>query len=152
MTSILKRLSGALAAVVFAVAIVAAPSAGALPATTVVTGVVTKGGTPVGGAAVSVECKGHTSSDTTDASGSYLVAFSAGDCPFGSTVKVTAAKGDMSGKASGTVRGETTKLNIAVVNVEIPEYGLLGGLLASGAGIGAIAFIRRRASGSEMSA
>jgi len=122
----------------------ASAKVGATPATTDVTGVVTKNQTAVPGAMVTVTCKGNTQGDTTDGFGSYLVTFSTADCPFGSTVKVVAQKGGESGVASGTVTGVTTKLNLAIVNVEIPEYGLLGALAAGGAGIGLIAVTRRR--------
>jgi len=75
------------------------------------------------------------------------VIFTTAQCPFGSTVSVLAKKGSESGTATGTAQGITTKLNVAIVNVSIPEYGVIGGLLAGGAGIGAIAFARRRSAG-----
>lgn len=116
----------------------------ATPPTTDVTGVVTENHVPVAGATVKVICNGHTQWDTTDAHGSYLVTFPAGDCPFGSTVKVIAEKNKKSGVASGTVRGITTKLNLAIVNVSIPEFGMFGAVAAGGMGIGTIAYLRRR--------
>jgi hypothetical protein len=121
-----------------------AGSALAAPAKTDVTGVVTENHVPVVGASVTVLCNGHTETDTTDAQGSYLVTYLVADCPFGSTVKVTAHKGSKSGVASNTVRGITTKLNLAIVNVSIPEYGAIGALIAGGTGIGVIAYMRRR--------
>jgi hypothetical protein len=60
------------------------------------------------------------------------------------TVKVTAEKNGKTGVATGTVQGITTKLNLAIVNVQIPEWGLIGAITAGGAGIGMIAFMRRR--------
>ena len=42
------------------------------------------------------------------------------------------------------MQGITTKLNLAIVNVSIPEYGMIGGIMAGGAGVGMIAFARRR--------
>src|SRR6266496_6035991 len=119
-------------------------AAQALPPETDVTGVITSHGNPVVGATVTVTCRGFVRTDTTDANGSYLVSFTTAQCPFGSTVKVMAKKGTMTGSSSGTVQGITTKLNIAVVNVSIPEYGWLGGLIAAGTGVGAIAYTRRR--------
>ena len=115
------------------------------PALTEVTGVITDNNLdPVPGANVTVTCNGHMASDTTDAAGSYRVSFPAGDCPFGTTVKVMAQKGGMSGMASDTVRGITTKLNLAIVNVSIPEYGLIGMISAAGVGLGLIAYTRHR--------
>lgn len=120
-------------------------SAMAAPSQTDVTGVVTESQTPVAGATVTGTCNGNIEVDaTTDAAGSYLLVFPIADCPFGSTVKVVAKKGGKSGVASGTVQGITTKLNLAIINVSIPEYGLMGTLLAGGAGIGLIAYMRRR--------
>lgn len=138
-----KILSGMLIAV-FVVAGTASAKVGAEPPTTAVTGVVTKNQTAVANADVSVQCNGHTEMDTTDNKGSYLATFAAADCPFGSTVKVVAKKGGESGVASGTVQGVTTKLNLSIVNVEVPEYGLISALTAGGIGIGLIAYMRRR--------
>lgn len=138
-----KLILGIFVAVIASASLVSG-SANATPPQSDVTGVITENQTAVAGATVTVLCNGHTEVDTTDAHGSYLVTFPAGDCPFGTTVKVTAKKGDKSGVASGTVQGITTKLNLAIVNVSIPEYGMIGGIFAGGAGIGMIAFARRR--------
>lgn len=134
----------ALLAVVVASTGVLSATAGATPPQSDVTGVITENQVAVAGATVTVLCNGHTEVDTTDAAGSYLVTYPSQDCPFGTTVKVTAKKGDKSGVASGTVQGITTKLNLAIVNVSIPEYGLIAGILAGGAGIGMIVYARRR--------
>ncbi|HEU5187537.1 MAG TPA: hypothetical protein VFT87_03470 [Candidatus Saccharimonadales bacterium] len=139
----MKRLVIGVMVAAFAVLGLASPVVAA-PAETAVTGVVTENHVPVAGATVSVLCNGKTEFDTTDAAGSYLVHFVSADCPFGTTVKVTATKGGKSGVASDTVRGMTTKLNLAIVNVSIPEYGLIGMLVAGGVGVGVIAYMRRR--------
>lgn len=138
-----KLFFGILVAVLVSVGLTSA-SVSAAPPTTAVTGVVTEAQMAVPGAMVTVLCNGHTETDTTDAHGSYLVTYLSADCPFGSTVKVTAKKGNKTGVASGTVEGKTTKLNLAIVNVSIPEYGLIGAVTAGGAGIGMIAYMRRR--------
>lgn len=138
-----KIMLGLFTAVVSSAGLFAA-SASAAPPTTDVTGVVTKNQMAVAGASVTVLCNGNTETDTTDAQGSYLVTYPSGQCPFGSTVKVTAVKGGASGVASGTVTGVTTKLNLAIVNVSIPEYGTIGAILAAGTGIGFISYMRRR--------
>ncbi|HSX01981.1 MAG TPA: hypothetical protein VLI05_01560 [Candidatus Saccharimonadia bacterium] len=121
-----------------------AANAGATASQTDVTGVVTAHQVAVANASVRVTCNGHTQTDATDTHGSYLVVFPVSQCMFGDTVIVSARKGSMSGVTSGTVRGITTRLNLAIVNVSIPEYGLLGALAAGGAGIGLIAYKRRR--------
>jgi len=134
----------ALLAVVVASAGTLSASVGATPPQSDVTGVITENQVAVSGATVTVLCNGHTEVDTTDAQGAYLVTYAWADCPFGSTVKVSASKDAKSGVASGTVQGITTKLNLAIVNVSIPEYGLIGGILAGIAGIGMITCARRR--------
>ena len=138
-----KKILTMLAAVVASAGLVTT-SVGATPATSVVTGVITDNSVAVAGASVTVLCNGNTETDTTNAQGSYLVTYPSGDCVFGSTVKVTAVKGGHSGVATGTVQGITTKLNLAIVNVSIPEYGLIGAGIAGSLGIGLIAYSRRR--------
>ncbi len=137
-----KLIIGAFVATFIAIGVSA--SAMAAPAETDVTGVVTENQVAVAGALVTVTCGTKTEFDTTDAFGSYLVHFVSADCPFGSTVKVVATKAGKSGVSSGTVQGITTKLNLAIVNVSIPEYGLFGTILAGGAGLGLITYMRRR--------
>ena len=144
--SIMKKILFSLLAVgaILMGGLLPAQSASALPAETDVTGVITDAGVPVAGATVTVKCGAFTKMDTTDAFGSYLVSFTFAQCPPGSTVTVTAMKGAKTGTKTGTVIGVTTKLNIGLVNVDIPEYGIIGAAIATGAGIGAIAFTRRR--------
>lgn len=144
MGNIKKRVIG-LAVGIFTISVLGPANVNAAtPGHTDVTGVVTHQHMALANASVNVLCNGQTLTDMTDSHGSYLVSFLATDCPFGSTVKVTGQKDGMSGVSSGTVRGVTTKLNLAIVNVEVPEYGLVGGLAASGAGLGMIAYLRRR--------
>jgi hypothetical protein len=128
----------------FVAALVPLKTAHALPAETDVSGVVTEGGVTVAGATVTAKCGATTKMDITNASGTYLVSFTFAQCPPGSTVTVTAKKGTHSGTATGKVVGLTTKLNVGLINVSIPEYSWIGGVIATGAGIGAIAFTRRR--------
>jgi hypothetical protein len=142
----MKRLAIGVFVAAFAVVGLSGPVMAASPETDV-TGVVTENQVAVDGATVTALCNGHTEVDTTDTFGSYLVHFVSTDCQFGSTVKVTAVKDGKSGVSSGTVQGVTTKLNLAIVNVSIPEYGLIGTLIAGGAGIGLIAYMRRRQQG-----
>jgi hypothetical protein len=146
-----KLLTSALLAVFMSVGLLSG-SVGAVGNTpqTEITGVVTENHVAVSGAMVTVLCKGNTKTDTTDAFGSYLVSFDSVDCPFGVTVKVTAEKDGKTGVRSGTVQGITTKLNLAIVNVPIPEYGLIGSLTAGGAGLGMIVYRRRRQQQAQM--
>jgi len=138
-----KLLVGVLVAVFMSVGAASGTASASAPQTDI-TGVVTENHVAIAGANVTVECNGNSQMDTTDAFGSYLAVFPIADCPFGVTVKVTAEKNGKSGISTGTVQGITTKLNLAIVNVSIPEYGTIGALLAGGAGIGMIAYTRRR--------
>lgn len=142
-TGMKKLLTGLLVAL-FASASITTATAHAAPPQTSITGVVTENQMSVAGASVTVVCNGHTETDTTNAQGAYLVNYLSADCPFGVTVKVTATKDGKSGVKSGTVRGITTKLNLAIVDVEIPEYGIIGALAAGGTGVGMVYYIRRR--------
>jgi hypothetical protein len=140
----MKKLILGLFVAVFVSAGVATAGVQAADPQTDVTGVITENHVAVAGANVTALCNGHTQTDTTDAWGSYLVIFTTTECPFGSTVKITAEKDGKSGVTTGTVQGITTKLNLAIVNVSIPEYGLIGTALAGGAGLGLMAYMRRR--------
>jgi hypothetical protein len=143
-----KLILGALATILTAVgfATVSADAVPFMPPQTDVTGVITKNHSTVAvaGATVTGDCNGHMMSDTTDAHGSYLLVYPTTMCAFGDTIHVTATDGSLSGANSGTIQGITTKLNLAVVNVDIPEYGLIGAIAAGSAGIGLVAFTRRR--------
>jgi len=140
----MKKILLGLAALFVSIGVVSTSAAAATPPQTDITGVITENHVAIANADVTVLCDGHTQMDTTDAFGSYLAVFPIGECPFGVTVKVTAVKDGKSGVATGTVQGITTKLNLAIVNVAIPEYGLVGAITAGGAGIAMIAYMRRR--------
>jgi hypothetical protein len=128
--------------------VVAVPiSASAMSPSTMVSGTVKSGSTALAGANVSVTCNGNVQTDTTDASGGYLVGFAASDCPAGSVAHAVATSGSQSGTGSGAVKQDgSDKLNVAVadVNVGLPEMGtLVGGVAAIGAG-GAFMVTRRK--------
>lgn len=137
-----KILAGALAAGVLAWGL--APTAQAAPAQSDVTGIITDNHAAVADAKVTVTCNGKERVDKTDASGAYVVTFLKAHCDFGSVVKVVAQKDGKSGVSSGVMQGVTTKLNLAIVNVAVPEFGALGFVAAGTAGAGLMAYMRRR--------
>lgn len=111
---------------------------------------------PVAGATVTGECyssNGSISSGDpvlTNTDGTYCAGMVwTGDPPIecldGDTVVVTAEKDGASGTSSGIVHGGMVgNLNIAVVNVWIPEFSTVtAGIALIGAGMGFI-FLRRR--------
>lgn len=139
---VVKLVTGVLVAGVVSLSVATGASA-ATPAISEVTGTVTENQAAVAGADVTVTCNGQTKMDTSDNWGSYRVDFPKGDCDFGSTVKVVATKNGKSGVASGTLQGITTKLNLAIVNVSVPEMGTMGLVVAGVAGLGFM-YMRRR--------
>jgi len=116
----------------------------AASAKTDISGVVTNNGHTVAGAKVTVVCDNHSKKDTTDANGSYLVQFPAANCPDGSKATVVATKGGLGGVNSKNVTAQTTKLNVAIVNVSLPEFGVVAGIGAAVVGGGAVVAIRRK--------
>lgn len=136
-----STLIGLVGAVVFPAA-----STFAATGTTNVFGTVTGGGSPISGANVSVECNGNIQTDSTDADGGYLVQYTLTECPNGETANVSATKGSNSGSNSGKVNKQNSKLNVAMVdvNIALPEMGVVtGGIATLGAG-GALLLTRRK--------
>ncbi|HEY8999169.1 MAG TPA: hypothetical protein VIM53_02525 [Candidatus Saccharimonadales bacterium] len=112
----------------------AAPTTGAK---TSVSGVIDNNGKPVKGAHVTVVCNNYSRSTKTNNAGQYSVTFAKGQCAVGDTVTVVASKGGKGGVSSGKVTADTMKLNVVIVNVALPELGLVtgaGAVLTAGAG------------------
>ena len=142
--SIKKLIMAFLATIGIAIAMPIA--AMAAPAQTDVTGTVTNSGHPVAGAHVTVTCNGHSRNTITDSKGAYLVIFSQLQCPTGKTATASATKKHVgSGSNTGSVNSAgNDKLNIAIINIALPEFALLTGIGAAIAGGGAFLAIRRR--------
>lgn len=114
---------------------------------TVISGVVTdssKGGKPVRHARVTVVCNNHAKTTTTDKNGAYSVTFKPGQCGVGSKVTVVATKSGSGGVSTSTVTAGTIKLNVAIVNVSLPEFGIITGFAGGAAAVAAFFVIRRR--------
>jgi len=138
-----KRISLFVATLLTVVAVPAASFAANV--VTNVTGHVYENGIGVGGAKVTVVCNGNDKKTTTDASGAYVVTFNKDKCPDGSKATVVATKGSKGGANSGPVSPNGSDLlNIAMVNVDLPEFGLVAGIGATLIGGGAFLVIRRR--------
>lgn len=116
----------------------------ALAAQTNITGTVTNNGNPVAAANVVVVCNSNSRSDDTDTSGGYLVQFTAAECPSGKNATVVATKDNKGGTNSKTVTAQTSKLNVAIVNVALPEFGVVAGMGAAVIGGGAFMVIRKK--------
>ena len=135
-----KKIATIVAALSLLVTFAVPSIASAAPTTgtkTNVSGVIMNNGAPVKGAHVTVVCNNYARSTKTNNAGQYSVTFGKGQCPVGDTVTVVASKGGKGGVNSGKVTTGTVKLNVAIVNVALPELGLatgVGSLFAAGAG------------------
>ena len=130
--------------VIFALAPAVASAATLDPPKTTVSGIISNNGKPVRGARVTVVCNGRARTARTNKNGEYLVNFNKGQCPIGSKVTVVATYKGEGGVNSSTVTAGTVKMNVAIVNVALPELGLItgfGGLAVAG---GAFFVVRRR--------
>jgi hypothetical protein len=95
--------------------------------------------TPVANATVDVYCRdNHKGPITSLSDGSYYTSYNCEQCALGDAVTVYAFKGPASGNSVGTVYSWTPSIDVAVVNVSIPEFGVIA---ASVAMIGAFAGI-----------
>lgn len=154
MTNAVRSLKSILisGAIALALVVLALPAfASAAPATnpprTEVTGYVTdatNSNAPLSGASVTVVCNSNTQNDISDGDGAYLVSFLAADCPVGSSITVSAVKDSMSGSSAGTASKVTTKLNVAVIDVAVPELGTVAAISAMAVAGGAFVYSRRR--------
>jgi hypothetical protein len=137
--------------VISTLAVMAIPlgSASALTNVSDVTGHVSINGQDVSGASVDATCKTASATGTTGSNGDYNVVLSPSDvCGPNDVVTVVATKGSASGQSSAKLSNyyadDNVSLNVALVNVSLPEMGIL---TAAGAGIigaGAFMVIRRR--------
>ena len=138
------------AALAFALTVLAVPltvSASVSPTATIVTGTVTDASdTPLAGASVTVSCNSSVQNDITNAAGDYYVEFDPSSfCPDGASATVTATKGSLSGTNSGKVNDVTTRVNLALVNVQaVPEIGTVAAISAMAVAGGALVYSRRR--------
>jgi hypothetical protein len=144
----MKKLIATLLLVIGATVIMPA-STFAAAATTDVTGEVTYNGSLVKGAEVTAVCDGKSKSAKTNSTGQYLITFTSKQCPNGATVNVSASATVSSKNETGNNHGKvnpydnSTILNIAVVNVTLPEFGLLTATGAALLGSGAFLLVRR---------
>jgi len=105
---------------------------------------------PIDNAYVRVTCYHNeipTIQDTyTLENGAYSVLFSDRDCTGGDNVEIYAeAEGIGSGTAWGVVNPDkTAELNVSFVNLSIPEFGLIGGVIGILGSSAGFLFLRRK--------
>jgi hypothetical protein len=104
------------------------------------------GGSKIAGAQVIVECNDHEINTTSSSEGEYGVEFnnSQGDiCVVGDTVTVTAISGDSSGSNTDTVEDFKLTVNLVIIDVMVPEFGVIIGMLTILSAVGVFFFVRR---------
>ncbi|MGV8086887.1 MAG: hypothetical protein ACP5N1_04610, partial [Candidatus Woesearchaeota archaeon] len=98
----------------------------------------------VSGASVDVTCNDITESTVSNVDGDYYVSFASGVCYFGDEVSVNAVKDEASGSNEGFMcQEEECDIPITVIDVTIPEFGIIAGAFALVAGLGIIAYRRK---------
>lgn len=106
-------------------------------------------GTPVNGGSVNVTCGSTTKVAIIDGSGNYAKTFTQVECKAGDTATATASTSDGSGSSSEVVQntvvnGPIVDLDIAVIDINVPEFGLIGGALTGLASIGGYLALRAK--------
>lgn len=129
----------------FGLVLVPIASASAASAYTDVTGTINYNGAPVGkGVKVIVKCNGNKLTDTTSKKGAYFVQFTKKECPASAKITVSATYGGITGSSKGKATKESNDLNVAIVNVSLPELGFVTSIGAVLLGGGAFFLIRQR--------
>jgi hypothetical protein len=121
---------------------------GMVSADSYVMGKVTDGSNnPVAGVALDINCDGELASTTTDAYGLYVVGLDSPDCDPGDMAYVTATDYDVTN--SGEVcNGPESNLqcdgiDLALVNLTIPEFGMIAGAVALVGALGIFMYRRK---------
>jgi len=105
---------------------------------------------PVNGGQVLINCNGTVKTVGILANGSYAASFPQSQCKAGNGVTATASTDEGSGSNSTSVQntvvnGPIVDLDIAVIDITVPEFGLIGGFLTGAVGIAGYFFMRQRA-------
>jgi hypothetical protein len=100
----------------------------------------------VSGADVSVTCNSIIKTTTSGATGEYLVTYPQADCGFNTTVYVTATKDDQTGNGQGLTCVDAKicyGIPVALVDVTIPEFTVIAGLVAVIGTVGVIIYRKK---------
>jgi hypothetical protein len=115
-----------------------------VPPTTTLRGTISEGTQSVSGATVVITCNGHSPSVFSINGASYSSQFSSSLCPIGATATVQATKGSASGIVTVPVTGVNQTINVNIIAVAVPEFGLMAGVVAAIASAGVLLVVRRR--------
>jgi hypothetical protein len=101
---------------------------------------------PVIGADVSVNCNDVLKTTTTALDGTYLVSYSKVVCGFNAPVHVVATKDDQTGENDGLTCASVDDcegIPVALVDVTIPEFGVIAGAVALIGALGIFMYRRK---------
>jgi hypothetical protein len=153
----MKRIILSLCAAVFALFAVAGNYAYAqtpVIAQTWVGGTIKDGsGNPIPGGGsgdnVTVICNGNVQVVPFNASGNYGAIFPQTQCKVGDSATAAVAIAEGSGSNTGTVENTTVNgpivdLDVVVLDITVPEFGLVGGMAAGGASIAGYLLLRAK--------
>jgi len=131
---------------VFALMILSVAAVSATPLTAVSGTITDQNNAVVAGATVTVTCDGATPKTVSSgADGKYYAFFPAMDCGVDAPVTVHAQLGDAQGDNEGTVTySGTCKINMSLVNVQIPEFRVIAGGIALIGAIAGFAVLRKK--------
>ncbi len=106
-------------------------------------------GSPVNGGSVNVTCGSTTKLAIIDGSGNYAKMFTQVECKAGDTASATASTGEGSGTNSevvqnSSVNGPIVDLDVAVIDITVPEFGVIGGALTGLISVGGYLVMRSK--------
>jgi len=118
---------------------------------TVITGTVFgPDGTPVNSGSVSVQCGTASLATQSRPDGTYGVTFSQNNCKVGDTAAASASTPEGSGSDSevvqnSVVNGPIVDIDIAVIDITVPEFGLVGGMITAIGAVGTYMYMKTKA-------
>lgn len=116
------------------------------PGVTVIAGKVRDaGGKPIGGADVTISCKGHVKNTVTGPRGNYITAYIRNKCGPGDTVTVAATKDGQTAQGSGVVgTGGRANIELVIINVSVPEFSQILAIVAVATSVVLFTTLRKR--------
>lgn len=142
---VLKNISTlSLGALLFAAT--AMPSLAVTKNTTISGFVYDYNGNPVNGANLTIICNNFVKTATSVVNGSYSVVYPSNLCGIGKKVVITSNKNGQQGYSTGVVQSQNARFNVATVNVQVPEFGKIAGMVAAAVSLGAFFVIKKRQS------
>ena len=104
---------------------------------------------PVHSGSVTVHCGAGSQLATIQSDGSYAVTFDQSVCKAGDTAQGSASTSEGSGSSATTVQntvvnGPVVDLDIAVIDITVPEFGKIGAAISAIGGVAGYLFLRQK--------